>query len=458
MGLSIHYKGKLKDASSLAALIEEVKDIAISKNWSYFIFDECFENDVFSKKINKENLYGISITLPKCEPLAFSFLSTGALYDIINFVDFEFNKKYKIGPDYYLSTKTQFAGYEVHKQFILLLAYISEKYLTDFECIDEGNYWDNRDEEALKETFEKYTNLIDSLASSLETIPMNEDETIEDYLIRISKTTIDRVEENDDDFPDLTLDQEIEFKKLKLSLEHDAVFPEHLNPIIPPELENAFLDDILNFEAQFENAKRITIFEKLGYPDFELAVFLTDEEIERELERVYELLELHDIALSTICEYEDENRLLYTFIIEELFYEEINDIKIPGMVSNFIYEDFHPNDAYDIENNCINFIQMFLNKKDNFYKKYHYKDAKNHAELNTFRKLFKNFKIINYTFETFTVLDKNAEATFSIEFEGKIKKTNKKVTFSGKGTMTLLHEFGYWYTNVLNLPINTIES
>ena len=90
---------------------------------------------------------------------------------------------------YAVFTKTQYSGYENHKKLILLLDFISKRYLEDFECKDDGYYWESRDEDLLKKTFEKYTNLIDGFTSSIEMIPMNEGENLEDYLIRLASIT-----------------------------------------------------------------------------------------------------------------------------------------------------------------------------------------------------------------------------------------------------------------------------
>jgi hypothetical protein len=49
MGISIHYKGRLKAKSSLPGLIEEVKDIAEIYKWRYFIFEEQFPVGGFGK-------------------------------------------------------------------------------------------------------------------------------------------------------------------------------------------------------------------------------------------------------------------------------------------------------------------------------------------------------------------------------------------------------------------------
>lgn len=189
MGLIIHYKGKLQNANDLKSLIDDVKDVAVAEKWDYFVFEEQFENNSFSEIIDKENLFGIMISPPKCDPFCISFLSNGKMSGIINFNVMQ--KQGEINKDliYAVFSKTQYSGYENHKKIILLLDYVNKKYLVDFECVDDGCFWETRDEELLKATFEKYNNLMNSFSSSLEMIPMNKNENIEDYLIRMAEIT-----------------------------------------------------------------------------------------------------------------------------------------------------------------------------------------------------------------------------------------------------------------------------
>lgn len=189
MGLTIHYNGKLKNANDLKSLIDDVKDVAIAEKWDYFVFEEQFENNSFSEIIDRENLYGIMITPPKSEPFSMSFLSNGRMSSILNFNVMQLGKDINEELLYAVFTKTQYSGYENHKKLILLLDFISKRYLEDFECKDDGYYWESRDEDLLKKTFEKYTNLIDGFTSSIEMIPMNEGENLEDYLIRLASIT-----------------------------------------------------------------------------------------------------------------------------------------------------------------------------------------------------------------------------------------------------------------------------
>jgi hypothetical protein len=197
MGLSIHYQRKLKIASELKAMIEEIQDVAKTHQWKTTVFEDQFKNDCFSEEVDCENLYGIMISPDKSEPLCFSFLSNGKMCGIINFNVLQIDDEIKEDVLYSLATKTQYACFETHIKLIEILDYISQKHLIDFECTDEGLYWETRDEELLKATFNKYEKLIESFASSIEEIPINENENIEDYIIRIADITKHRIDDED---------------------------------------------------------------------------------------------------------------------------------------------------------------------------------------------------------------------------------------------------------------------
>lgn len=453
MGLSLHYRGKLKNAPSLQSLIEEAVDFAKIEQWDFFVFEEQFKNDSFSESIDTENLYGVMLIPPKSEPLCLSFLSNGRMVGLMNFNVLRMNAAIDDLMLYTISTKTQFTTVSNHKKIVLFLDHISQNYLTDFECSDEGYFWETRDETLLEKTFEKYTQIIDNFSSSLEMIPMEDGETIEEYLIRIANVTAKNQEESPEEEPKLSIEEEIEFKKMKLSLEYDTKFMNIEDNIIPPEIENQFLDQVIQFESLYENAKRITVYEKLGRPKYEEADNLNDEEIAIEVDNLFCLLNDYQIHLDIICEYENQDRLIYSFITQELFETEIDDLSIPGMFINFTYEDFHPNHKYDIEKECINFIKYFLDIEDDFYEEFHAKETKNHVELNQFRDLFEEFGISQYRFGSIQIEDEEASADFYIDFWGKPSGIREKTSFSGTGRMTFRFEHNYWNIQEVRLPI-----
>lgn len=185
MGLSFHYKGKLRTAQCLKKMIDEVVDISKTNQWNYHIFEEQFPNNTFTEGPIQDAIYGIGFTPPNCEMVAFTFLSNGQLCAFYNLEDVISSKTDQ--EENYLSVKTQFAGSKIHMQVIKILDYFKKKYFENFDLTDEGNYWETKNEQLLEDTFKKYTNLIEGFHSLLENIPIGEEESIEKYLTRIAE-------------------------------------------------------------------------------------------------------------------------------------------------------------------------------------------------------------------------------------------------------------------------------
>ena len=77
MGLSFHYNGRIAKPELLPELIEEVQEIAGITDWKYTVYQREFQVNIFGKPHNGQNIYGISITPPSCEPIFICFLSNG---------------------------------------------------------------------------------------------------------------------------------------------------------------------------------------------------------------------------------------------------------------------------------------------------------------------------------------------------------------------------------------------
>ncbi len=264
---------------------------------------------------------------------------------------------------------------------------------------------------------------------------------------------MNKEDNNENKLPKLSIEEENVFKKLKLNLEHGANFFGKTNDNLPPEIEGQFLDYVSHFENAYQNAKIISVYEKIGRPEFKLGVSLSDDEIIVELERIEELMHQNRLHLDTLCDYENKNRLIYSFITEELFSKEIEDMDLPGIMTNFIYEEFHQNHKYDLELATEDFLSMFFNTESDFYDEYHSKDATNHEKLNNFRSFFENFKMKFFSFKDISFDEQNAKVVFNIDFSANIKGSDSINTYSGNGSMTFEYEYGYWYVRKVDLPI-----
>ena len=151
------------------------------------------------------------------------------------------------------------------------------------------------------------------------------------------------------------LNAENELLKIKLKSEFGM---KDMNSQLPAELENEWLNYIYNFEKLHKEAKEISIYEKLGKPEYKKIADLNNEEVTSELSRLLNLMEENNLILNFLCDYDD--RIKYEFITEELFAEEIEDVRIEGMMTNFIYEEFHQNHEYDIKEAVSSYFNYFL--------------------------------------------------------------------------------------------------
>ena len=193
MGLSFHYSGSIANPDLLPELIDEIQDIARLYNWKYFIFDRQFAEDTIGKPDYNQNIYGICFTPPECETIDICFLSNGRMSSISHLKFFgKTDDQAEQAYLYMLSVKTQYAGIELHQFVIQLFRYLNKKYFADFKLTDEGSYWETNDLALLQTTFKRYTDLINGFASALESIPVQNGETIESYFERLLKLLDDK--------------------------------------------------------------------------------------------------------------------------------------------------------------------------------------------------------------------------------------------------------------------------
>ena len=145
------------------------------------------------------------------------------------------------------------------------------------------------------------------------------------------------------------LKAENDFLKMKLMLEHDAKFLDESSdlPSLPPTIENDFLNYIMAFEEQSKNPTYIKVFDKIERPGyFKPVAQITDSQIDAEWKKLQHHLYKYHITLD-VCSPNISVRELYRFTTEELFEHEMSDMNIAGMMTNFIYDEFHPDHIYD---------------------------------------------------------------------------------------------------------------
>lgn len=193
MGITIHYQGKIRSPKLLPELIEEVQDIAIENKWKYHVFESELPAEEYGKDSFEDELYGITFTPPECEMVDFTFLSTGQLCSVVGIKIYFEDEPNDIFIEWN-SVKTQFSGPQIHIILVHLLEHIATKYLTDFKVLDEGEYWETRDEKLLIQKFDLLNGILRSMESNMEMIPKKPDEDLVDYIRRI----MENVQKNKD--------------------------------------------------------------------------------------------------------------------------------------------------------------------------------------------------------------------------------------------------------------------
>ena len=142
----------------------------------------------------------------------------------------------------------------------------------------------------------------------------------------------------------------------------------------------------------------------------------------------------------------------------------MDDMRIEGMTTNFIYEEFHPNHEYDIEQHCGDFLDSLFNKEREFNPEYLplTKEIETNSgaisqnelarRLEFFRASFDSFNPHHFNITLLEIKNETAEVNFDIKFTGIIEGTRKKKTFSEKGAFFLKLEYDYWSIYKMNIP------
>lgn len=173
-----------------------------------------------------------------------------------------------------------------------------------------------------------------------------------------SKNHLHDEEEFSED-PEENLRMQNDFLKLKMMAQSGAIFGG--DGALPPEIENEFLKNILEFESMNAIPNSQTIRNILGNPVFEIQENHDDQKLEEEFERLNHLLAKHYINVDFIAP--QTNRFKYDFITKELFNHETFFVPVNGMITNFLFEEFHPDYESDIKEITHKFLNDFLERK-----------------------------------------------------------------------------------------------
>ena len=168
-------------------------------------------------------------------------------------------------------------------------------------------------------------------------------------------------EEKFSDDPEENLRIENELMKLKLKAQYGDAFQMESSEEMPADMENQFLKNILAFEESNNKGDFITVYERIGKPAYTLTEELDEQGMKEGVEQLLDLLQQYQINLD-FSEGPYDDAVIYRFITEELFNEEIDKEPVEGMTTGFIYEEFHPNHKKEIESNTHQFFREWFSR------------------------------------------------------------------------------------------------
>lgn len=176
MGITIHYKGRIKKRSEIDHLADVLEDFAKILDWK----TQRYPLSEPSETEDDEAIFGIQQHQPgaslhgivlypheSCEPFSFTFDRQGWLVDYrVAGISQESGQQ----PGW-LHVKTHFAPSECHIAMVRLLKYLKKSFIPDLDVRDEGGYWDSGDPSQLENRLETLNHAMDSLVDGFTVIP-----------------------------------------------------------------------------------------------------------------------------------------------------------------------------------------------------------------------------------------------------------------------------------------------
>lgn len=191
MGITIHYSGNIDNKSNIPKMVDEMMDFAEISGWDYRI-------------INDTQLTGIVLYIhPDSESFSLTFDEKGELKSYLTY-RYEYDKEIQeeINP---LFVKTQFAGIQTHITIIRLLQLIKNKYISNLNVRDEGEFWNTGDVKLLREKFTYLKRALKKTNSLFLTEKLSEGIENDKQLLDRIETLIKRAFGNQEQIPVETL-------------------------------------------------------------------------------------------------------------------------------------------------------------------------------------------------------------------------------------------------------------
>ncbi len=259
---------------------------------------------------------------------------------------------------------------------------------------------------------------------------------------------------------ELNLQAENELAKLKLAARFGTVLTG--SQLLPGSVEAHWLSHLERVEQAFSEARRTTVAAYLGKPRFPKETRLSESKLGRELQRLQDTLLAAGIEVSTL--YRVPPRELYRYLTEEFMEESIENIRMEGINQQFVYEEFFPNEEFEVEHTIVEFFDMLFGKYYSMLESIIYLpdgELGDSAEMSAmvdrlcdFSDSFDEMELLDFEMESITMHSaEEASAVARIEFKGFPNAKGKGFVFNGPAHFRLhLDRYGYWAIAHVDMP------
>lgn len=231
------------------------------------------------------------------------------------------------------------------------------------------------------------------------------------------------------------LASENEFLKLKMMAEFGGNFVG--GDKIPAELENQFLKQIIQYHKLHSDSETVSIYHFIGEPEYNHVHDLSDKQVKKQLRTLLKLLQKHGIKLDVLSQIPE--REVYRFITEELFKQPISNVKMKGWVSQFVYEDFHPNAEYDVKNAVHHILIALFDRQGSLYEDFVAEELKDSLGLSSdpeellrkiqaFHEQYNDIILVNYDYLETDINSNEGTARLLLDVTFKTQKQKGKRT------------------------------
>jgi hypothetical protein len=132
----------------------------------------------------------------------------------------------------------------------------------------------------------------------------------------------------------------IENELMRIRLQAEKGAEVHISAGASLEMEHAFLKMVMAIEGMIHSEK-ITIHRFIGEPPLpDLTETRTDNECSKQIDIL--LKKLIDNGIEIIFRGELSGKEMLRFLVEDLMFSEIEDIRLPNVRSLFFYESYYP--------------------------------------------------------------------------------------------------------------------